>query len=165
MWRLEIDGNFLAVADVADVAHELDFVGFVKCAYMTTSLSRSFEGAVRLREAAIWEGATDAETGPGTRRVHSSSGQQCATRQQDHQNDVSFQTIGRLQGQSEDGSAWLEASSDMDCGCAFAPAPVCRVQSIRMVLAAAAEFDWEIYQLDVQAAFLLQMPNRRSTVC
>lgn len=51
------------MADVPDVAHEVDFVGFVKCAYMTSSLSRSFEGAVRLREAAIWKGATDAETG------------------------------------------------------------------------------------------------------
>lgn len=39
-----------------------------------------------------------------------------------------------------------------DCGSTFAP--VCRLQSIRMVLALAAEKDWEVIQLDVKTAFL-----------
>ena len=40
----------------------------------------------------------------------------------------------------------------VDCGGTFAP--VCRIQSIRMVLGTAVEFDWDILQLDVQTAFL-----------
>ena len=39
----------------------------------------------------------------------------------------------------------------VDCGGTFAP--VCRLQSIRMVLPIAAELDYEIYMLDVQTAF------------
>ena len=39
-----------------------------------------------------------------------------------------------------------------DCGSTFAP--VCRLQSVRMVLAIAAEMDWEVRQLDVKTAFL-----------
>ena len=40
----------------------------------------------------------------------------------------------------------------VDCGGTFAP--VCRLQSIRMVLAIAAEFDFECWQLDYNTAFL-----------
>ena len=40
----------------------------------------------------------------------------------------------------------------VDCGGTFAP--VCRLQSIRMVLAIAAEFDFECWQLDYNPAFL-----------
>ena len=32
--------------------------------------------------------------------------------------------------------------------------PVCKLQSIRMVLAIAAELDYEVYMLNVQTAFL-----------
>lgn len=39
-----------------------------------------------------------------------------------------------------------------DCGGSFAP--VCRLQSVRMVLAIAAEMNWEVRQLDVKTAFL-----------
>ena len=39
-----------------------------------------------------------------------------------------------------------------DCGGTFAP--VCRLQSIRMVLVIAAEMNWEVVQLDVKTAFL-----------
>ena len=38
------------------------------------------------------------------------------------------------------------------CGNTYAP--VCRLQSVRMVLAIAAEMDWEVVQLDVKSAFL-----------
>ena len=44
--------------------------------------------------------------------------------------------------------------SGRDCGGTFAP--FCRIQSIRMVLATAAEVGWTIWQLDVQTAFLLR---------
>ena len=40
----------------------------------------------------------------------------------------------------------------IDCDCTYAP--VCRIQSIRMALAIAASEDWEVFQLDVQTAFL-----------
>ena len=40
----------------------------------------------------------------------------------------------------------------IDCGGTFAP--VCRLQSIRMVLAIAAELDYEAYMLDVLTTFL-----------
>ena len=40
----------------------------------------------------------------------------------------------------------------VDCGGVFAP--VCRLQSIRMVLAIAAEFDFECWQRDYNIAFL-----------
>ena len=40
----------------------------------------------------------------------------------------------------------------VDCGGTFAP--VCRLQSIRIVLAIAAEFDFECWQLDYNTAFL-----------
>ena len=40
----------------------------------------------------------------------------------------------------------------VDCGGTFAP--VCRLQSIRMMLAIAAELGYEVHMLDVQAAFL-----------
>ena len=40
----------------------------------------------------------------------------------------------------------------VDCGGTFAP--VCRLQSIRMVLAIAAEFDFECWQLDYTTVFL-----------
>ena len=33
-------------------------------------------------------------------------------------------------------------------------APVCRLQSVRMVLAIAAEMDWVVVKLDVKTAFL-----------
>ena len=39
-----------------------------------------------------------------------------------------------------------------DCGSTFAP--VCRLQSVRTVLAIAAEMDWEVRQLDAKTAFL-----------
>ena len=39
-----------------------------------------------------------------------------------------------------------------DCGNTYAP--VCRLQSVRMVLAIAAEMDWEVVQLDVNTSFL-----------
>ena len=40
----------------------------------------------------------------------------------------------------------------IDCGGPFAP--VCRLQSVRMVLAIAAEFVFECWQLDYNTAFL-----------
>ena len=40
----------------------------------------------------------------------------------------------------------------IDCGGTFAP--VCRLQSICMMLAIAAELDYEVLMLDVQTAFL-----------
>ena len=40
----------------------------------------------------------------------------------------------------------------IDCGGTFAP--VCRLQSIRMMLVIAAELDYEVLMLDVQTAFL-----------
>ena len=39
-----------------------------------------------------------------------------------------------------------------DCGSTFAP--VCRLQSVQMVLAIAAEINWEARQLDVKTDFL-----------
>ena len=39
----------------------------------------------------------------------------------------------------------------IDCGGTFAP--VCRLQSIRMVLAIVVELDYEVYMLDVQTTF------------
>ena len=39
-----------------------------------------------------------------------------------------------------------------DCGSTFAQ--VCRLQSVRVVLAIAAQMDWEVRQLDVKTAFL-----------
>ena len=44
----------------------------------------------------------------------------------------------------------------VDCGGTFAP--VCRLQSIRMVLVIAAEFNFECWQLDYNTAF----PNAKS---
>ena len=41
---------------------------------------------------------------------------------------------------------------DKDCGGTFAP--VCRLQSIHMVLAIATEINWNVVQLDVKTAFL-----------
>ena len=49
------------------------------------------------------------------------------------------------------GQGWNQVPGQ-DCGSTFAP--VCRLQSIRMVLAIAAEMDWEVRQLDVKTAFL-----------
>ena len=40
----------------------------------------------------------------------------------------------------------------IDCCCTYAP--VCRIQSIRMALAINANEDWDVFQLDVQTAFL-----------
>ena len=40
----------------------------------------------------------------------------------------------------------------VDSGSTFAP--VCRIQSIRMVLATAVVFDWDIPKMDVKTAFL-----------
>ena len=45
---------------------------------------------------------------------------------------------------------WSKVSG-IDYGGTFAP--VCRLQSILMVLAIAAELDYEIYMLDVQTTF------------
>ena len=39
--------------------------------------------------------------------------------------------------------------------------PVCRLQSIRMVLAIAAEKNWEVFQVDVNTAFLYASFERR----
>ena len=40
----------------------------------------------------------------------------------------------------------------VDCGGTLAP--VCRIQSFRIVLAIAADIDYEVFQIDVQTAFL-----------
>ena len=40
----------------------------------------------------------------------------------------------------------------IDCGGTFAP--VCRLQSIPVMLAIAADLDYEVFMLDVQTAFL-----------
>ena len=50
----------------------------------------------------------------------------------------------------------------VDCGGTFAP--VCRLQSIRMVLAIAVEFDFECWQLDYNIAFLNAKVNRKFTL-
>ena len=42
--------------------------------------------------------------------------------------------------------------SGIYCGCTYAP--LCRIQGIRMALAIAASEDWEVFQFDVQTAFL-----------
>ena len=49
------------------------------------------------------------------------------------------------------GGGWANVSGK-DCGNTYAP--VCRLQSVQMVLAIAAEMDWEVVQLDVKSAFL-----------
>ena len=46
---------------------------------------------------------------------------------------------------------WVQVP-EIDYGGTFAP--VCRLQSIRMMLAIAAELDYEVLMLDVQTAFL-----------
>ena len=45
-----------------------------------------------------------------------------------------------------------EQVSGIDCGCTYLP--VCRIQSICKALAIAASEDWEVFQRDVQTAFL-----------
>lgn len=50
----------------------------------------------------------------------------------------------------------------IDCGATFAP--VCRIESIRVLLAIATQFDWDIYMCDVQSAFL-QSPIDQPTYC
>ena len=50
----------------------------------------------------------------------------------------------------------------IDCGATFAP--VCRVESIRVLLAIATQFDWDVTMCDVRSAFL-QSPIDQPTFC
>ena len=51
----------------------------------------------------------------------------------------------------------------IDCSGTFSP--VCRLQSIRMVFANAAELDYEVYTLDVETAFLNADEEKEAVFC
>ena len=150
---------------LTDMGHCEKYLKFLEYAYIAYNHSRSegekvktipntFKEAMRLPEATMWKAASDKEM-------------------KSLQNLKVYTLVPRSEvppGQKGIGSKWVyKVKPDnmhkvrlvakgwnqvpgRDHGGTFAP--VSRLQSIRMVLAIAAEMNWEVVQLDVKTAFL-----------
>ena len=117
-------------------------------------IPNTFKEAMGLPEAALWKAASDKEMDSLKQHhvydlVPSTSipaGQRAVGSRWVYKIKADKTFKGRLVVQG-----WGQVAG-VDCGGTFAP--VCRIQSIRMVLTTAVELDWDILQLDVQTAFL-----------
>lgn len=158
---------YFAKGEFPDVAHKDEVFCFVEYAYATHSsqlrslsaegtvkVPDSYKEAMQLPEAALWKEAMKKEM---------KSLDDLKVYNLVPKTDVP-------QGQNVIGSKWVfKVKADTtykarivaqgwnqipgrDCGNTYAP--VCRLQSIRMVLAIAAEYDLEVHQMDVKTAFL-----------
>eukprot|EP00752_Nemacystus_decipiens_P015693 g14006.t1 len=153
---------------LADIGHREERINFLEHAFVADStqlrscsegekvktIPNTFKEAMELPETKLWKAATDKET----------------KSLQDLNVYKLVPRTGVPLGHKVIGSKWVfKVKPDnthkarlvakgwnqvrgRDCGGTFAP--VCRLQSIRMVLAIAAEKDLEVIQLDVKTAFL-----------
>ena len=155
--------------EALDIAHQMYYRGTLSAeyAYAATNLQESclrggekeripntFKKAMSLPKAAYWKEAADKEIQSLEKHgVYElvpmsfvpSSQKVVGTRWVNKiKADGTFKSRLVVQG-------WSQVPG-IDYGGTFAP--VCRLQSIRMMLAIAAELDYEIYMMDVQTAFL-----------
>lgn len=149
---------YSTMGEYQDVAHKDDMPRFAEYAYavqtMQPGIPKSFYDAMKTPEASLWRAAADKEMDslhelkvyklvprstvpPGQKIINS---KWVLKRKADN----SYKARVVAQG-------WNQVHG-LDCGNTFAP--VCRLQSVRMVLAIAVEMDWEVIQLDVKTAFL-----------
>ena len=153
---------------LADMGHCEERLNFLEYAYVTNNtqmhslsegekvktIPNTFKEAIRLPEAKVWKAASDKEM-------------------KSLQDLKVYTLVPRsevLPGQKVIGSKWVDKMKADNThkarlvakgwnqvpgrGCGGTFAPVCRLQSIFMVLAIAAEMNWEVVQLDVKTAFL-----------
>lgn len=106
----------------------------------------TYEEAMRLPQAAQWKATSDKE-------IKSSKVNAVYTLVPSITIPPRSENLGSAVGVQDEG--WGQVQG-VDCGSTFSP--VCRVQSVRMVLAAAAEQHWEIWQLNVRTALLVNAP-------
>lgn len=150
-----------------DMAHYMEMLTYAEYAYAATNvqLQRSegekvlivpntFKEAMALPEAARWKAASDKEM--ESLRAHKVYELVPITSIPPGQKAISSRWVYKIKADDSFKGrvvvqAWGQVSG-RDCGGTFAP--VCRIQSIRMVLATAAEKGWTVWQLDVQTAFL-----------
>ncbi len=160
----------------ADYAHESVLPGYISYAYITQSnvqsnpdpasipLPNTCAEALASPQAEMWKKAMDKEMNrlkenqvydlipkssvPSTSKV---IGTRWVFKVK---SDFTFKARIVCQGWSQ--------RPGIDCGSTFAP--VCRVESIRIILAIGTQFDWDIAMLDVQSAFL-QSPVDEPTFC
>ena len=141
-----------------DIAHKDEFVYFVHYAYAAQNVQqkvpRTFREAMELADAKLWRAATRKEmdrleelrvftlvprkTVPTGARIYKPQWVFKIKADNSHKARLVVSGWGQVPGK--------------DFGNTYAP--VCRLQSVRMVLAIAAEMDWEVVQLDVNTAFL-----------
>ena len=114
----------------------------------------TFKAAIRLQEAKMWKAASDKEF----KSLQGLKVYTLAPRSEapPGQEVIRSKWVYKMKGDSTHkarlvAKGWNQVPS-RDCGRTFAP--VCRLQSIRMVLAIAAEMNWEVVQLDLKTAFL-----------
>ena len=158
---------FFAKGEFSDVGHKDGMHRFAEFAYAasntqlhshspqgTVTVPESYQHAMKLPEAELWKEAAQKE-------IKSLQGFKVYTL---------VPKSNLLKGQNVIGSKWVfKVKTDntykarlvaqgwnqvhgRDCGRTYAP--VCRLQSIQMVLAIAAELNLEVRQLDVKTAFL-----------
>ena len=146
-----------------DMAHYMEMLTYAEYAYATTNVQlksrlegdkivvipNTFEEDMGLPEAALWKAASDKMTSLELHHVYDPS-----TSIPAGQKSVGSRWVFKLKAdKSFKGRLVIQGLGQVagvDCGGTLAP--VCRIQSIRMVLSTAVEFDWDILQLDVQTS-------------
>ena len=149
------------------MAHHMEMLTYAEYAYASTNvqLQRSegekiliipntFKEAMALPEAARCKAASDKEM--ESLRAHKVYDLVPITSIPTEQKSIGSRWVYKIKGDNSFKGrvvvqAWGQVSG-RDCGGTFSP--VCRIQSIGMVLATAAEKGWTVWQLDVQSAFL-----------
>ena len=153
------------LADIIHCEERLHFFEYAYVAKNTQIHSRSegekvktipntFKGAIRLPEARMWKAASDKEMKSlQNLKVYTLVPfSEILLRQE----VIGSKWVYKMKGDNTHkarlvAKGWNQVPG-RDCGGTFAP--VCRLQSIRVVLAIAAEMNWEVVQLDLRTAFL-----------
>ena len=154
--------------ETQDIAHHLENASlFTEYAYVSTTLTgnhsgggdklkvpNTFKEPMSLPQATRWKAAADKEI-PSLKK-HGVYELVPASSVPAGQKVVGSRWVKKIKADDRFKSrlvvlGWAHVPG-IDCGGTFAP--VCRLQSIRMMLAIAAELDYEVLMLDVQTAFL-----------
>ena len=160
------------------MAHHMEMLTYAEHSYAATNVQlkssegekvliipNTFKEAMALPEAARWKAASDKEI--ESLRAHKVYDLVLITSIPTGQKAMSSRWVYKIKAdKSFKGRVVVQAwdqLSGRDCGGTFAP--VCRIQSIRMVLVTAAEKGWTVWKLDVQTAFLYADVEEEVWVC
>ena len=150
-----------------DIAHQLDDTLSTGNAYATINtqggfwvgerkeeIPNTFNEAIGLPQAARWKAASDSEV--ASLEKHGVYELIPITSVPTGQRVIGMRWVNKIKADGTYRSRlvvlrWSQVPG-IDCGGTFAP--VCRLQSIRMMPAIAAQLGYEVFMLDVQTAFL-----------